>query len=63
MNAIQELGSLLTSLIAIMMAYIAYQQWRTNKDKLKMDLYDRRYNISIGTVPLLHRNVMSRGRY
>lgn len=32
---------LLTPLIAIVASYIAWQQWKTNKDKLRLDKYDR----------------------
>lgn len=34
--------SVVTALIAL---YIAFQQWKTNRDKVKLDLYDRRYKI------------------
>lgn len=34
-----------TVIIGGFATYIAHRQWRTNKDKLKLDLYDRRYAI------------------
>ena len=34
-----------TPLIAIVVAYIAYQQHHTNKLRLRMEMYDRRYAI------------------
>ena len=34
--------SVVTALIAL---YIAYEQWKTNRDKVKLELYDRRYKI------------------
>jgi len=41
-----ELGTaLLTPLIAFIAAGIAYQQMRTNKNQLKLSMYDRRFNI------------------
>lgn len=37
--------ALLTPAIAIVTAYIAWQQWQTNKKKLDLDLYDRRLHV------------------
>ncbi len=37
--------ALLTPLIAIVTAYIAIQQWVTSRQKLRLDLYDRRFQI------------------
>jgi len=37
--------SLLTPLIAIVATYIAWQQWKTNKQKLILDRYDRRLRV------------------
>jgi len=43
---IAELSTaLLTPLIVIIATYIAYQQWRVNKTRLDLDLYDRRLAI------------------
>jgi hypothetical protein len=39
------LTALLTPTIAIVATYIAWQQWHTNKQKLDLDLYDRRLRI------------------
>ena len=39
------LQGLLTPAIAVTAVYIAYQQFRANKQKLKLDLFDRRYRI------------------
>lgn len=41
LNIIEISKGLLTPLIAIVMTYIAWQQWKTNKQKLKLDRYDR----------------------
>jgi hypothetical protein len=38
-------SALLTPLIAIVAAYVAYQQWQTNRMKLVLDRYDRRLRI------------------
>ena len=37
--------ALLTPLIALLATYIAWQQWRTNKQKLKLEKYDRRLSV------------------
>lgn len=39
------LSSLLTPVIAAIGLFIAYWQWKTARDKLKNDLFDRRYSI------------------
>jgi len=36
---------LLTPLIAIVATYIAWQQWRTNRQKLNLERYDRRLRV------------------
>lgn len=58
----QDFSSLLTPLIAITAAYIAYQQWRTNKDKLKMDLYERRFKVFTFTREFLLYSLEGEGR-
>jgi hypothetical protein len=47
------LTSLLTPIIAGVVAYIAYQQHKTNRDKLMLDLYDRRLKVFEGLQVLL----------
>jgi hypothetical protein len=44
-NIIDILKALLTPLIAIVATYIAWQQWQTNQQKLKLDRYDRRLRV------------------
>ncbi len=39
---IEALSAGLTPVIAIVMTYIAYQQWRTNRSRLNYERYDRR---------------------
>ena len=33
----------MTTLIAVIVCYIAYRQWRTADQRLKVDMFDRRY--------------------
>ena len=44
-QVIRIMSALLTPVIAIVATYIAWQQWKTNRQKLAMDLYDRRLRI------------------
>ena len=37
--------ALLTPLIAVITTYIAWQQWKTSKQKLNLDRYDRRLRV------------------
>jgi hypothetical protein len=39
------LTAVLTPLLAVIIAYIAYRQWRTAQNRLKLDLFDRRLAI------------------
>lgn len=41
------LSSLLVPLIAIITVYIAYQQHKTNKNRLKFELYNKRYEVYV----------------
>ncbi len=44
-TVVDVLSALLTPTIAVIATYVAYQQWRVNKTKLDLDLYDRRLAI------------------
>jgi len=58
----QQLSSaLLTPLIAIMVAYIAYRQWRTAHDKFMLDMFDRRLAIHAAARDLI-ASVVTSGR-
>jgi len=46
-------NALLTPVIAGVVAYIAYQQHKTNRDRLRLDLYDRRLKVFEGLMVLL----------
>jgi hypothetical protein len=55
------LTAFLTPLIAVIVAYIAYRQWRTAHTRLKLDLFDRRLAIH-GAARELIATVTSSGR-
>ena len=42
---INILSALLTPVIALVVGYVAWQQWRTNQKRLKLELFDRRYAV------------------
>lgn len=51
----EVLKGMLTPLIAIIATYVAWQQWKTNKQKLDLERYERRlrvYNEVIGFLSL-----------
>ena len=43
--AIEVFAALLTPVIAAIAVYIAYQQWRTNRQRLDLDRYERRLRV------------------
>ena len=45
--------ALLTPSIAVIATYIAWQQWQTNRQKLKLERYDRRLRVYEEVVKLL----------
>ena len=50
---------LIAPLIAIITVYIAFQQWKTNKQKLDLDKYDRRLKIYQEVIKLLKKVSMT----
>ena len=42
--------SIITAVIAAFVAWVAYQQWRTNTEKLRLDLYNRRFDVYAQTL-------------
>ena len=44
-SSIQLLISVQTAITAIMLVYIAYKQWRLAENKLKLDLFEKRYKV------------------
>src|ERR1700738_840241 len=55
MRVVSILQGLLTPLIAIITAYIAWQQWKGNKLKLKVDRYERRLGVYQEVVKMLRK--------
>ena len=53
MRVITILQGLLTPLIAIIATYIAWQQWKGNELKLKLDRYERRLRIYQEVIKML----------
>jgi hypothetical protein len=47
------LSGLLTPLIALIVAYIAWQQLKTNRDKVRLALYEKRFAVYLGLKNLL----------
>ena len=43
-------GGLLTPVIALIATYIAWQQWKTTRHKLRFDLYSRRFAVYESTL-------------
>lgn len=48
-------SAILTPLVAVFLAYIALQQLRTNKEKLKLDKFDKRFEIYEATKKYLSK--------
>lgn len=44
-NIVTVFSALLTPVLALLAGFIAYRQWRTARDRLKLDLFDRRLAI------------------
>lgn len=53
--------ALLTPVVAILGAAIAYRQWRIAQNKLKLDLFDRRFSVYHAARELL-ASIMTSGR-
>src|SRR5690606_31368900 len=55
------LAALLTPTVAILGSFIAYRQWRLAQNKLKLDLFDRRYSVYKAAHSLL-ASIMTSGK-
>jgi hypothetical protein len=60
-STIQILSALLTLAIGGITVYIAWQQHKTARNKIKLDLYDRRYKVYRGVMDLLTAIVRNNG--
>ena len=56
-TCLEVLKILPTAFIALLVAIISFQQWRVSKAKLKLDLFDRRYEIFMRTWKILSEAV------
>ena len=45
--------SIVTAIVAVIVAVISYQNWRVSRDKLKLDLYNRRFAIYVSMLDFL----------
>jgi len=59
-NWVTILSALLTPTIAVLGSYIAYRQWRTAQNKLKLELFDRRFAIYDAALNFI-RSIVSSG--
>lgn len=50
---IEVFSGLLQPTIAIIAVYIAYQQYKTGRDRVRLDLYDKRFMVFDGLMDLL----------
>ena len=56
---VESLSALLVPLIACMTLLIAYRQWRTAQNKLKLDLFDKRLAVYEGVTSFVARILIS----
>ncbi len=56
---VTDVSALLTPAIAILVAVIAYRQWRTAHYRLKLDMFEKRYAIHAATRDLMATIVTS----
>lgn len=49
----KSISGFLIPLIAVITAYIAYQQYKINQNKLKFDLYDKRFKVYYSLMGLI----------
>ncbi len=55
------LSALLTPIVAVLGSLIAYRQWRLSQNKLKLDLFDRRFSVYEAARNLL-ASIMTSGK-
>ena len=45
LEQVQIIQLIFTILLGMVLAFVAYQQWNTNRIRLRMDMYDKRYAV------------------
>jgi hypothetical protein len=55
------LSALLTPVVAALGLWIAYRQWRLGQNKLKLDLFEKRFSVYVGARDLL-ASIMTSGK-
>ncbi|MEX1107435.1 MAG: hypothetical protein WEC00_00860 [Dongiaceae bacterium] len=59
-SLVDWLAALLTPVIGVIAIYVAWQQWKLNKRRLKLDLFDKRCEV-YKAVKELHSNIIVHG--
>jgi len=54
------LSALLIPIVAVLGIYIAYRQWQTNQNRLKLDLFEKRWRVYQQLIEFLRSNLMPR---
>jgi hypothetical protein len=55
------LSALITPVVAIVVVYIAYRQWLTAKDKLKLDLFEKRFKVYEASIKFISSIINNNG--
>src|SRR5438876_9829505 len=61
MNWLAISNFVLSSVIAVVAGYIAWQQWQTARQKLRLDLFERRYALYDSVVDMINEGLSDSG--